>query len=283
MGIMTFIKILAGLVVLGVIGATAWVVWQAKQSIGAPQVEQERVMSMLEAAEMPDIEPGERAFQKAHELIALGRAKEAKEKLLYIVNFYPTSPSAPEARRILGEMNMDDLLSTEQMEGKGMHTVKRGESFLAIANATQSTLDCLMHLNGLLDLNRLHPGDELVVMPLNLRVTIDAGRKALTLWDGGRFVKEYPLLAADAGVGAQRTTIEGKGGVAGERRVQPGMDGYRESSKRITLAKGGLLIGEMPAAGESPGRGFFLSGPDIEELALVLRVGNEVEILPKSP
>ena len=37
----------------------------------------------------------------------------------------------------------------------------------------QSSLDCLMHLNGLLDLNRLQPGDELVVMPLNLRVVID--------------------------------------------------------------------------------------------------------------
>ena len=99
MGILTFIKIVAGLVVLGVMGATVWVVWQAKEAMGAPQVEQERVMAMLEEAEMPDIEPGERAFQKAHELIALGRASEAKEKLLYIVNFYPGSPSAPEARR----------------------------------------------------------------------------------------------------------------------------------------------------------------------------------------
>jgi hypothetical protein len=39
----------------------------------------------------------------------------------------------------------------------------------------------------------------------------------------------------------------------------------------------------VPRAGEDPGKGFFLSGPDMEELALVLRVGNEVEILPKSP
>jgi len=279
---MIFIKILAGLVVVGVISATAWIVLHAKQTMTAPQVEQERVSAMLEAAEMPDLEPGERAFQKAHELIAMGRAGEAKEKLLYLVNFYPGSSSAPQARRILGEMNMDDLLSTEHMAGKTTHTVKRGESFVSIANASKSNLDCLMHLNGLLDLNRLRPGDELVVMPLNLRVTVDPGKKTLTLWDGGRFVKEYGLLAAEKAGAGLRTTIDNKAGVAGERRVQAGTEGYREARKRITLAKAGLAIGEM-VAGEKSGRGFFLSGPDMEELALVLRPGNEVEILAKAP
>lgn len=282
MGIFTFIKIVAALLVLGIMGATAWVVWQAKESMGMPVVEQEQVVAMLEATEMPDIEPGERAFQKAHELIALGRATEAKDKLLYIVNFYPSSPSAPEARRILGEMNLDELLSTEHMEGKRTHTVKRGESFLAITNSEQSTLDCLMHLNGLLDLNRLHPGDELVVMALNLRVTVAPAAKTLTLWDGGRFVKEYRLLSADAGGATARTTIDGKAGIKGEKKVQPGMEGYRESKKRITLGKGGLVIGEQEGD-EQPGKGFFLSGPDMEELALVLRVGNEVEILAHAP
>ena len=36
---------------------------------------------------------------------------------------------------------------------------------------------------------------------------------------------------------------------------------------------------EAPTAEEEePGRGFFLNRPDMEELALLLRVGNEVEL-----
>jgi hypothetical protein len=51
-----------------------------------------------------------------------------------------------------------------------------------------------MHLNGLLDLKGLQPREELVVMPLELRVMIEPGRKTLSLWDGGRFVKESTAI-----------------------------------------------------------------------------------------
>jgi hypothetical protein len=282
MGIVTFIKITAGVLMLGVVSGTAWLVLRAKENLATPQVEQDQVVEMLEAADMPDIEPGERAFQKAHELIALGQTAEAKEKLLYIVNFCPGSPAAAEARRILGEMNLDELLSSEHLEGKEKYTVKRGDSYLAIAAAHHTTLDCLMHLNGLLDLDRLRPGDELLLMSLGLRVVIDPGRKTLTLWDGNRFVKEYRMLATVAPGAGQKTKIEGKGGLVGERRLQAGMKGYRDASKWIQLGKGVPTIGTGVEGGGAGGKGYLLSGPDMEELSLVLRVGNEVEILPKS-
>ena len=47
---------------------------------------------MLDSAEMPDIDPGEKAFQKAHELLALGKLPEAREKLTAIVNVFPLPP-----------------------------------------------------------------------------------------------------------------------------------------------------------------------------------------------
>ena len=73
---------------------------------------------MLDSAELPDIDPGEKAFQKAHELLALGKLPEARDKLTSIVNSYPSSSSAPIARQIVGEMNLDELLSTSRMDGK---------------------------------------------------------------------------------------------------------------------------------------------------------------------
>ena len=57
---------------------------------------------MLDSAEMPDIDPGEKAFQKAHELLALGKLPEAREKLTTIVNVFPVilvGPHRPPHRR----------------------------------------------------------------------------------------------------------------------------------------------------------------------------------------
>ena len=149
---------------------------------------------MLDSAELPDIDPGEKAFQKAHELLALGKIDEAREKLTAIVNVYPTSSSAPVARRIVGEMNLDEILSTAHMAGKKSHIVKRGNSFLGIAAEYHTTLDCLMHLNGMMELKNIQPGEELIVMPLDFRLLIEPQRKSISVWEGGRFIREYSIV-----------------------------------------------------------------------------------------
>jgi hypothetical protein len=171
--------------------------------------------------------------------------------------------------------------------------VRSGESFLGIAAKHNTTLDCIMHLNGLLDLKGLHPGEELIVMPLELRVLVEPGRKVLSLWEErGRFVKEYPLAAMDlAGLkGGLRTKIASKSGLLGDRRVTPGMKDYRDSSKVFILEKTSLQIRSLDPAKEqengtdlSPGAGFHLAVEDAEELALLLRPGNEVEIRAAGP
>lgn len=43
------------------------------------ETREEDFSKMLELAEIPDFEPGDRAFQKAHELIALGKIREGRE------------------------------------------------------------------------------------------------------------------------------------------------------------------------------------------------------------
>jgi hypothetical protein len=49
---------------------------------------------MLDAAEMPDIDPGEKAFQKAHELLALGKLPRPGK------NSPPSSTSSPGRLRL---------------------------------------------------------------------------------------------------------------------------------------------------------------------------------------
>jgi hypothetical protein len=234
---------------------------------------------MLDSAEMPDIDPGEKAFQKAHELLALGKIPDAREKLTTIVNVFPASSSAPAARRIVGEMNLDEILSSSHMAGKKIHVVKRGDSFLAIAAHYQTTIDCIMHLNSMMELRRFQPGDELVIMPLEFRLLIEPRRKSLSLWAAGRFICEYPILHLGANLShaPQRTTIGSKSAELGGHRVQPQAKDYQAAAKVIQLAKHSVQLRGWDGAGEKPAGGLLLRPRDMEEISLLTRVGNEVE------
>ena len=194
---------------------------------------------------------------------------------------YPRSKAAPEARRIVGEMHLDEVLSGANMQNKKVYKVMRGDSYLGIAAKHDTNLDMILYLNGLMDLKSLQPGDELVVMPLGFRVLVEPKREALSLWDGGVFIKEYPLRAVvGAPGGDQKTTIAKKSAVQGGRAHAPATDGYRGASKVLTVERMPLVIAALPDDGVTDGlaRGFYLSAPDMEELALLTRPGNEVEI-----
>jgi hypothetical protein len=235
---------------------------------------------MLDSAELPDIDPGEKAFQKAHELLALGKLYEAREKLTAIVNVFPTSPSAPIARRIVGDMNLDEILSSSHMPGKQIHVVKRGNSFLGIAAQYKTSIECMMHLNGMMELRNLQPGDELIVMPLNFRILVEPHRKALSLWDGGRFIREYNIvyLSPATGLANQRATITSKAAELDRKRVLPQSREYPAASKRIEFGKPSLQISGYDGPADDAPRGIVLRPHDMEEISLLTRVGNDVEI-----
>ncbi|MES2474570.1 MAG: LysM domain-containing protein [Verrucomicrobiota bacterium] len=235
---------------------------------------------MLDSAEMPDIDPGEKTFQKAHELLALGKLDEAREKLTTIINIYPTSSTAPVARRILGDMNLDEVLSTSHMAGKQVHTVKRGNSFFGIAAEHHTTLDMMMHLNNMMELGNLRPGDELVVMPLDFRILIEPERKLISIWDEGRFIRDYPILhlGVTGKLAAGKSTVGSKIARLDGKRIQPQAKAYRAAEKVIQLTKPALAISGAPEDSKEFPHGIVLRPEDMEEVSLLIRVGNEVEI-----
>ena len=301
MRIWTLIKLIAALAVLGAVAFTGALAYHIKvkplggifeklvpnpAEIVKPQTDTE-VVEMLKAPETPAVEPGQLAFEKATELVAAGDLASAREKLTTIANIYPSSAAAPQARRILGEMNLDQLLSPDNKEGKQTHIVVRGDSFARIATKYNTSLDLILHLNGLLDLAGLQPGDDLLVMPLDFRLVVEPQKKVVSLWNGGKFVKDYPLERADIPpVAAQTTTVDQKSATLDGKRVAPGAKGYRQAEKAIHLAKLPFQIRPVPATpgdkDAAPARGLFLSPSDMEELNLLTRIGNEVEIRPSS-
>jgi LysM repeat protein len=273
---MTVVKVLAALIVLAALGGTAVLVEILKEESTVPHLREVEV-------EEPILNPEVVAFERAREFLATGQFAKARVKLEFVVTLFSGSPSAAEGRRILGALNLDDLLSTEVMDGKVMYTVKSGDNFTKIALKHETTLDCIMHMNGLLRMDKLYPGNELVLLPLNFNIKIDVPRKRLSLFKEGHFLNAYELLSArtrkDA-KGTLRSKIGQKIGISKGRSISPVRhESYRAAQKVLILDHQGLQLREVVEADEeNPGRGFFLCESDMEELALLLRVGNEVEV-----
>lgn len=291
MRILIIIKAIAALLVLGAMGGTAYLMQEytgtVKDMPGTMMERQRKVeLKLKQKAEQgirSDNEPGEKAFQRVKELLAMESMVEAEEKLKYIVSFYPSAKCAPEARRILGEINIDRLLDPEWKDGKKTITVKSGDTFTQIVRDNKTTMDSLVHLSKLMraDHRSLHPGDKLTVMPLEMRVVIDIRRKTFTIWNGGEYIKEYDLLGF---------SYKGKGAV---NRLKIGQirgwyrgklhpvhaEQYRASSKVVTLSDKSLAIRAFSKDDDDDfGHGFFLSPADMEEIPLLLRPSNDVEI-----
>lgn len=292
MRVVIIIKILAASMVLGAMGGTAYLMKQYTGNVmnmpGAMMEHQREIELKLKEKAESGIsrgnEPGEKAFRRAKELLAMEAMEEAEEKLRYIVSFYPSAECAVEARRILSEINLDRLLDPFRKEGKKVVTVKKGDTFSRIVSENKTTMESLMHLSMLMraDHRSLHPGDRLTVMPLEMRVVIDIRRKTLTVWNGGEFIKEYPLLEVSYkdSKALHRCQIGPIRGLYNGQLYPPHAEEYYlASGKVITLSDKSLVI--WPVSDETQDRfglGFQLSAVDMEELPLLLRPGNDVEI-----
>ena len=159
--------------------------------------------------------------------------------------------------------------------------MRRGDSYLKIANQHQTTLDCMMHFNQFAELGNLYPGDKLTLMALNFSLVVDREFNILQLWNGEEWVKDYTIQKLDfEGVKLEsKYTIGNKTGFAKERAYSPRSPQYRSARKSLSLKNSILEIGSLPTElNQEVGFGVFLEPEDMEELCLLLRLGNKVEI-----
>ena len=292
-GVLTVIKFFAVLAVVGLLGGgylylTKWTQRFEDNSVGNSEVLDKIVVD----GENGDFVPGQREYDRSLELLAMDRKDEAVEKLLFIQNLYSDSENGAEARRILGEINLDEILSIENMSNKMIYTIKPGEGYLNVANNSRTTLDCMMFLNGLLEMSPLHVGDELVVMSLNFKLVVDLAKRRIELFRPDEekkehiFVKDYPIMKLDLaslrGKSIHSKISRKQGEINGEV-VRPALSGYRHATKVLGFKAGRHFIQMRPVLErdeEDPGRGIFLMNSDMEELSMLIRIGNEVEIKP---
>lgn len=141
-------------------------------------------------------------------------------------------------------------------------------------------MDMLMLLNGLKYNDRLFPGDELVVMPLDFRLVLNIRQKSIELWDGARFIRSYQVLknTLPEKSGVMQTTVDAVEVKNGAARLQTQSDGYRNADKIVVVKSPQAEICSDKRKLAEGFIGMTVAAEDIEELALLLRAGNTVEI-----
>jgi hypothetical protein len=203
--------------------------------------------------------------------IAQGEKAAARATLVSIVQGFPPSPSADEAREILGNMNMHDFFSSEPDPNKTIYFVARGDSIGRISAKLKAAPELIFKANGLENLT-IQPGRKFVIPSGQFSLNISIKRQSLTLLNHGGFFKWYKPLEFKAPAHftpGQYKVTEKIAWVAGGR-VAFGDKHYLGSSRWIMTNLSGLTIfsetnPKAPNA-QKPSTGMMLSPPDLEEI-----------------
>jgi LysM repeat protein len=309
MAVRAQIKLLLFLVVVGITaGILAVAFWLYKNIL----TEDSRIAAEIVAMKKdgrPPPDPGQHHFNIAVEMLRQKKLDAGRDGLYKLLRQFPRSPTTAEAKRIIGEMNLDNLYAHEAIGGKRDYIVQPGDSLLAIAGKHQTTLETLARVNGLTSYN-LQPGDLLFVIPMNFDLVVDASSKTVTVMREGRFFHQYaaidlqlpPNLKVPSSLEvASKSAINPADG----RVANPVTVAFISAEKRIVLNRKGststaLMISSptvvraqttpdnvpkaIPVEAEddgdaAPRTGLFLSAEDLEEIYPLLRRGSTVTLV----
>lgn len=238
--------------------------------------------------EKPDL--GKKHYDRAIDFLKEGELLSARNELQYLLDIYPESPTMPEAKRALGEVNLDLLISKIPMEGKTEYKVKRGDAWITIARRSKTTIDYIMRANAKTT-TFIYPNEDLTVIDLtDFGIEIELGRKSLTVKQGEKFIKEYPILdqhLPSSFPSSVSATISEKVAWYNGRPISFTDTNYFHSQKWIRTSRNGLFIRqhtEEDEVEESANRpyGVMVAGSDLEELFTIMRGGASVKVLPSS-
>lgn len=252
-----------------------------KDEVVLPNQQSLALFDQFKIQEVSLSQPGLQAMENAEELLAAGEFNKAREKLLFVTNFYSQASYYPKAKKLVGEMNIDRVFSPLYLEGKELHLVERGDSLLKIANKYDSKVRTIQMLNGMNSSTRLQPGQELTVLPLNFEIKVSLKTKELELWREKQFIKSYPIKEVNFKPRKSRinTSVNQVLGYDQSKTYSERSRSFPFKKKLILIAGKSLQIRPVRHPDEDDySVGFFLLEEDLEELALLLKSGNRVEI-----
>jgi LysM repeat protein len=244
------VKILIFIIAVAAAGTcigTAW--WYYTRVIGKDDEIHSEIKKMQSNKQAPP-DPGIRRFDMAVETIKSGNLDAGRDALYDLVKHFPSSKRTTEAKRIIGEMNMDNLFSAEKNPARKEYVVQPGNSLGLIATKNQTTIEVLLRANGMMT-SGLQPGDHVNVFPLDFEVVYSISGKSVTLLRNGRFFKEYLAVNVKLPAGVKPDLvieINDKAAWDHGRRVQSSHPNYLGADKWLICNKSGLNIRALPQA-----------------------------------
>src|SRR5213592_2091368 len=129
-------------------------------------------------------------FQAALQLRQEGKLAEARDALVAFIQKYPSGKHLDEARDVLGEVNVDILLSRHPSPEKIDYVVKSGDVLAKIARKLNTTPELIMRMNNMSG-TMLHIGEHLLVSHPDFAIVVQRKQNLLTVLNHGGFFKQY--------------------------------------------------------------------------------------------
>ncbi len=224
----------------------------------------------------PTPDPSVPELEKALALRKENKPAEAQLALQRFLDNYPFSTRLDDARKALGEVNVEIFFSPIPSPDKIRYQVQRGDALAKIEHKLKVPRELLMRCNRLENPRRLSIGQVLYVPRSEFTVLVERKRRIVTLFNSSRFFKQYTPL--------QWGAPEPKKGVAPAplsaqvRQILAWRDGERVSFDAKDYAGNAYWI-ELSARGftfyseegpKPPKGGIAFPAKEMEELSTLL-------------
>lgn len=279
---MRFGWILKGVFLLGLSGAVfgsgGWFYYQL---LVKPQ--QMPPEEFVDGKPVPPPDPSLPEFEKVMKTVGSRQPVKARDELQAFMEKYPFSTKLAEARTALGRINSDIFFSTVDSPDKIHYDVRSGDALAKIERKLKTTGELIMRCNNLDDPRRLRIGQVLLVSPAEFTVVIDRKAHTVTLFNKGKFFREYHAASWNPPVpkhGKDKAIIDAK--VSKKMALRDGnpvnfpSKEYAGSDRWVeTTAKGYVLYTET---GQKPPNGIGIAAEEMEEISTLLTKGVPVTI-----
>jgi LysM repeat protein len=242
--------------------------------------------------EPPPPDPSLPDYERAMAVLKGGNILEARSALEEFIERNPQSTRIKEARDQLGEINTRITLSTTPAPEKEIYVVKSGDVLSRVANRMKTTPELIMRSNNLSGV-MLRIGQKLSISPSDFSVVISKKEEMVTLYNRGKFFKQYPIrvIPAHLAAAAQKSgpspqkingRIMEKIAWADGTRVTFEDEEYSKAIHWLVNVSGHTLYSAPDETSgikvNKPPSGLGLAPEAMQELAVLLSRGNPVTI-----
>jgi LysM repeat protein len=228
-----------------------------------------------QAVVTPTPDPGIALLEQAKQLIAKGEIEDGKRLLTSIFQSFPKSGKADEARKMLGDMNIQDFFSPQLSADKKEYVVARGDSIAKISAKTKAAPELIFKANGL-DGLMIQPGQKFIIPSGQFSLDIFLGAQSVELLNHGQFFRWYKSLdfRLPPNIKPGQAKVIGKEAWAGGARVSFGEKKFLGSSRWVVLSQSGITLYSETAPNtpniQKPRFGIQLPPEEMEELFALL-------------